>query len=120
MMMMMSSHAQPRGAHERANARFFFFCVRVRVLLRRRRRDPQRVRSPSLPCTAGAVGGDARAAIDRVPILECVAAGVDVRTSCDVPQQHAEHWAEVNGAILGWLNAALRAGDARQGATAMR
>ena len=78
------------------------------------------MRSPALPCTAGAVDGDARTAIDRVPILECVAAGVDVRMSCDVPQQHAEHWAEVSGAILGWLNAALRGGDARQVATATR
>ena len=115
-----TARAAARRARARANARFFFFCIRVRVLLRRRRRDPQRVRSPALPCTAGAVDGDARTAIDRVPILECVAAGVDVRTSCDVPQQHAEHWAEVSGAILGWLNAALRGGDARQVATATR
>jgi len=74
----------------------------------------------AMDCLAKCSDGDARTAIDRVPILECVAAGVDVRMSCDVPQQHAEHWAEVSGAILGWLNAALRGGDARQVATATR
>ena len=79
-----------------------------------------RARDPPMPGVAEADADDPRTAIDVVPLLECVVGGVDVSTMCDVPEAHVEHWAEVNGVILGWLVDAARAGDARRIATAAR
>ena len=69
-----------------------FARVVARIFVRRWRREQQRVRDPAYPEVSRFDPDDVRTAIDRIPILECVTAGVDVETMCDVPEQQTDPW----------------------------
>ena len=96
------------------------FAPRWRAAREAARARDEETRDPKIPGTAGINFNDRRTCIDHVELLECVIGGVDYPTLTDIPERHDKHWAEVNGAIIGWLNGALRSGDERQIATAAR